>query len=265
MSLITILNEMEANRPNAEMDVQLGSENTYRARIGLKKAAAETVSRLERDYRKELMSSTVFIVATGSGREAFTELATSDTFGCFATNPDDFYLDLSSRIDPSLFGREGVKHLFKIASNILEDKAMELDIESYNMLQFNEKYNRGVKNAEDFALLVREAITDQVGSEIVGLNAVHSIVKTAISKKHSASVTPVILSTSDEKFALELYNNLKSHKDKNGEKRGLTPNVLLVVAGKASKDLGKSKDVLVVKNVSQESVGEALTSIRNRL
>ena len=255
MSLNSILKEMAVNRPNAEMDVQMGGESTYRSREGLKRAATETLKRLKLDYRNELMTSTAFIIVTGASKDQFSDLASGDTFGCFSADPEEFYKDLASKINPSLFGREGVRQLFNIAGNILEDKALELDINSYPMLMFNEKYNRAVNNVDDFSALIRNAINDQVGSEIVGINAVHSIVDKAISKNHSAVVTPIVLNTADEKFALDLQVNLKR----------LTSRVFLVVAGKASKDLSKAKDALLVKTVSEETVDEALITIRNKI
>ena len=103
--------------------------------------------------------------------------------------------------------------------------------------------------------LIRTAINEQVGSEIVGVNAVYSIVDKAIAKKHVAPVTPIILNTSDEKFALDLQTNLNRLKLK----------TFLVVAGKASKTLHGVKDALFVKNVSEESVGEALSAVRSKL
>src|ERR1035437_318190 len=240
MSLTTILKEMETNKPNAAMDIQMGSPDTYGARVGLKRAAEESIKRLKLQYRNELMASTAFIVVTGSNRDSFTELATSDTFGCFANDPEEFFKDLASRISPTLFGREGLRQLFNIAGNILEDKAMELDIASYPMIAFSDKYNRAVNSVEDFIPLIREAILDKVGSEIVGINAIHSIVDKAIEKSHSAPVTPVILNTADENFALDLHKNLKR----------LTAKTFLVTAGKASKSL-RLPETINVKEVTE--------------
>ena len=265
MSLSTILNEMEANRANADMDVNLGSPNTFGSRQGLKRAGTEAIKRLKTDYRNELMSSTVFIVVTGGSRDQFSELATGETFGCFSSDPEDFYKDLVSHIDPSLFGREGTRQLFNIVGNLLWDKCIDLDITSYNAVQFSEKYNLGVSNASELVPLVRTAVNDQLGSEIVGINAIHSIVDKAIEKRHTNPVTPLILNTSDEKFALDLYTNLKFHVDSKGERRGVTAKVFLVVAGKASRDLHRTNGALSVKVVSEESVGEALTAIRSKI
>jgi hypothetical protein len=270
MSLATVLKEMETNRPQAEMDVTLGSPNTYGGRVGLKRAATETMKRLKLQYRNELMESAVFIVVTGSDRDNFTRLASADTFECFSTDPEEFYRDLASRIDSSLFGRENVKNLFNIAGNVLEDKALELDIGSYNMLRFSEKYNSAVNNVEDFIPLIRDAINDQVGPEIVGINAINSVVDKAIAKNHSATTTPIVLNTADERFALDLYKNLPElvkrgamgQKEYDNKKKG---KAFLVIAGKTTKSLRSTEGAVSVKLVSEESVGEALTAIRSKI
>ncbi len=260
MSLSSILKEIEINRPNAEAVVSTKFPETYGARVGLKKSAEESIRRLKNDYRDQLLASTVFIVVTGASRDAFTALASADSFGCFVADPEDFYKDVAARVSPpqvkpSLYGREATRSLFSIAQNVLADKCVELGIESYPALAFNDKYSRAVNSAEEFAALLKTAINDQVGSEIVGINAVYSIVDSAITRKHQATVTPVILSTGDDKFALDLKTNLGRLKTK----------TFLVLAGKTSKALAGTKDAVVVKTVNEESVGEALTAIRNKL
>lgn len=256
MSLKSILNEIEANRQNAEMDVLMGSPDTMVGRVGLKRAAEEAIKRARLQYTKELMASTVFIVVMGTARDSFTNVACNETFGCFQSDPEAFFKDIVSKINPSLFGRESAKHLFNMVTNILEDKMLELDINSYNMLQFNDRYNAAANKAEDFVPLVRNAVIDQVGSEIVGVNAIHSIVDEAIKKGHSAVVTPVVLNTGDERFALDLKKNLHRIGSK----------AFLVVAGKASKSFTSGTEFLTnVKHVSEESVGEALTNIRSKV
>lgn len=254
MSLKSILNEMELNRPNANMEVETGNLQTLGGRTGLKRAAVETMKRLRLDYRNALLSQTAFIVVTGPHRNEFNDLASNENFGCFSADPEEFFKDLTSKISPTLFGREGTRQLFNIAGRILEDKMGDLDIGSYPMLAFNEKYNSSSATPQDFTSLIKNAIVDQVGSELVGINAVHSIVDSAIARKHSDPVTPVVLNTSDERFALDLQKNLKR----------LTGRVFLVSAGK-SKSLVNNKDVLTVKNVSEETVSEVLSNIRNKI
>lgn len=260
MSLTSILKEMESNKENAAMDLQLGSPATYGGRLGLKRAATEAIKRLRLQYRDELIKSASFIIVTGSEKDSFSQSASGDTFGCFSVDPESFYMDIAKDVSPPsvkppLWGREGIRQLFGIAQNVFRDKATDLDIDSYPSLAFNDKYNIAVSSAEDFAAVLKTAINDQVGSEIVGIYAVNSILDKAIERKHSSPVTAVVLNTGDEKFALDLQKNLKR----------LVPRVFLVSAGKSSKTVSGSEGAILVKKVNDENVGEALSTIRNKI
>ena len=206
-----------------------------------------------------------YIVVTGSGRDQFTEIATNETFGCFSNDPEEFYKDTVSRLDPKLFGRETPRNFFNIVSNIISDKMLEIGVTEYNPLKFSDKYNSAVNKPEDLVLLVRNAMTDQIGAELVGLNAANSLVGKAIERGNTGPVTPILFSTGDEKFALDLKNGLKRKEISKGIFNGLSSKVFLVVAGTASKELKKLEGVVLVKTVTDESVGEALSSIRNKI
>lgn len=255
MSLNHTLSEIANYKVQAEADVDMGHPSTYSGRLGLKKAAIEKLKQLRLEYRNKLMSSVAFILVSGPNKDAFQEVATSDAFGCFASDPDSMFKEIAGKVNPTLFGRESTRHLFNVVSNLLEDKCLELDIDSYPMVLFNDKYNQPSTTVEEFSLIVRNAIVDQVGSELVGINALHSIVDAAIAKNHDSQVTPILLTTSDEKFAFDLNKNLKR----------LTNKVFLVVVGKASKELSKADGAILVKDVNEDSVGRALSTIRNKV
>jgi hypothetical protein len=227
MSLSSSLKEINANKANSEMDVMLGNPQTLGGRSGLKRAATEAVKRGKVQYRKDLIDSAVFLIVTGSAQEEFTAVASNEIFGSFTADPEDFFKNIVSRLDPKLFGRESPRNFFSIVSNILEDKMMELDVISYNPLNFSDRYNSAVNKPEDLTRLIRAAINDQIGTEIVGLNAVFSIVDKALEKQHEGPFTPIVLNTSDEKFALELKNGLKKKQLSNGTITGLSNKVFL--------------------------------------
>ena len=130
----------------------------------------------------------------------------------------------------------------------------ELDVNSYNQLILREKYIRPVSSQADFTTIVKEALNEQIGSEIVGIQAVTSILDDAISRNHTRKTTPILLSTGDEKLALDLLRDLGT-----GGNR-----VLLVLAGKASKAY-KGQESINVKEVTEESVKSALDSIKSSL
>ena len=259
-SLNNILKEIATHKPNAELELDMGNVNTYRARLGQKRAAEETILRLKQDYKNELLKSAAFILVTGAGTGAFVELASQDKFESFTVNPESLFQEIAEEVSPptikpSLYGREGVKSLFSIAQNVLRDKATDIGIVEYPSFAFSDRYSMGINTKEEFAQLLKAAITDQVGSEIVGIHAVHSIIDKAIQRKHAGSVTPIILGTSDEKFALNLLTNLQKLKAK----------TFLVSAGKASKAIQGSSGAIVVKNVTEENVADALVTIKNKI
>lgn len=260
MSLINIVKQIENYQPQADAEVSLDFPNTYSARLGVKRSAMDAIKRLKDEYRKILLESTAFIVVTGNGRDNFATLASNENFGCFSANSEDFYNDLVDRVSPptikpSLFGRENVRSLFSIAQNVLRERADALEIRDYPSLMFSEKYNMGINSKEEFVSLIKRAINDQVGSELVGINAVHSVVSTALDRKHTAPVTPIILNTEDEVLALDLQKTLKR----------LTPKVFLVVAGKAAKTTHSFTGAISVKTVNEDSVTDALNKIKNVL
>ena len=257
MSLSTILQEIEKTKPTATLDLTLGNESTFRGREGMKRAAVDRLEQLKTDYKKALIESTFFIILTGANRTLFNEVASNPDFECFSVDPENFYNDLSSRVDTKLFGRESTKYLFNIANNALYDKALEIGVSrnSITEIKFDERYNMAVKNHAELAALLKKAVNDQIGSEIVGLDALTSIVDRALEKKHTSSVTAVLLNTGDENFALVLQKNLTRLKTK----------TFVVVAGKASKTLQNLPGAFHVKNVTEESVGETLKLIRNKI
>lgn len=255
MNLQTIINEIELNTPNSLLDPRVGPEATAGGRRGLRTAALERLKQLRIEYRKELAASSVFIIVTGQNRQAFCDTAAVNPFDCFVADSEAFYKDIVSRIDPRLFGNERISHLFSIMANCLEDKAMELDLGSYNPLLYRDEYSAMVTSPEELVLVLKRAINDQVGSEIVGIDAVASIVDTAIARKHSAYPTPIVLNTPDETLSVVLNKDLKR----------LTPNVFLVSAGKPSKFLKTAGNLVAAKDASSESVGNALSSIRSNL
>jgi len=257
MSLSSIIQEIEKTLPAAQLDLTLGNESTFRGREGMKRAAVDRLEQLKTDYKKALIESTFFIILTGAGRSTFNEVASNPDFDCFSVDPDNLYRDLASRVDSKLFGRESTKYLFNIANNALYDKALEIGISRNSLMEikFDERYNRAVSNTEELAGLLKQAINDQIGSEVVGLDAISSIAEKALEKKHSGSITPVLLNTSDEVFALDLQKNLTRLKTK----------TFVVVAGKASKTLQALPGAFVLKTVNEQTVGETLTSIRSKI
>lgn len=255
MKLESILNEIESLKAQATMDPAIGPVETSVGRQGLKRSAVERTNQLKREYAQALKVSSLFIVVTGASRQSFCELVSNPEYGCFSLDSDKFYMDLISKVNPTLFGKERTNYLFNGVADALWDRAMDLGINSYNQLQYSDRYSAYVKTPEELLPIIRTAINEQVGAEIVGLDAYHSIVDSAIERKHVALITPIVLSVSDESVALVLKRDLAR----------LTSKVYLVAAGKASRETILNGAAISVKNVNKETVESALGLIRSKL
>lgn len=255
MSLQTVLAEIQKVKPFAEEDTNSGPMETLNARRGRKTQSIERLKQLKREYKQELMQNTVFIISTGSGRDDFAKTATED-FGLFAADPETFYRDLATRVPEVLYvGKEGVSNIFDVLGRHLEDKMMELDVNAYNQLLFKAGYAKTLKDVSEFTQLIKIAVNSQIGAEIAGIQAIDSLVDQAIAKNHDAKITPVVLSTADEEFALAMLNDLNR----------LTTRVFLSVTGKSSKTLKSVDGALLLKDASKESVESALKLMKQSL
>lgn len=255
MSLQATLTEIKKIKPFAEEDTNSGPVETLNARRGRKNQAIENLKRLKRQYQQDLLLNSVFIIATGSGREEFTKIATED-FGLFSADPNAFYADLAKRVPETLYmGKTNVSNIFDVLGRHLEDKMNELDINEYNQLIFKAEHAEQINSVDQFTQLIRKAINKQIGSEIAGIQAVSSLVDVAIEKNHAGKITPIVLSTDDEQLAQDLLRDLGR----------LTSKVYLSVSGEASETLKSVDDALVLTDINKTAVGKALNVIKKGL
>lgn len=255
MSLNTVLEEIKITKPAAEQDLEGLPLETLRAHQGRKSQAVERLKVLKRDYRKSLLQSAAFIVVTGEKRNEFASTAV-EQFKCFSANPDAFYEDLAGRIPPVLYeGKSDPQNLFDILGRHLEDKAHELDLSEYTQLTFRQEYRGNISSKKELTAMIRVAINEQMGAEIVGIQAATSLVDTAINANHGKGITPIILVTDSDSFAIELRDALIN--DLRPSARG----AFLVVAGKGTKALKAASGVLNVKDPTPEAVESTLTTV----
>lgn len=254
MTLSELLVKIKEVQPFVEEDVDSGPIETLNARRGRKRQSAETLGRLYRAYTNELMRTAAFMVVIGTKREEFSTLAVSN-FKCFSADPEAYFADLVRRVPRTLYmGKESVSNVFDVLGRHIEEKAHELDIVAYPQLLFKQEYQRALRNEADFLGLVKEAVTDQMGGEIVGIQAAHSLTKTAIDRKNTAQFTPIILSSGDEKFAIKVANDLSR----------ISNRVFFVVAGEATTQF-KNKNIYAVSEPTKEEVKKTLKSISGLL
>lgn len=252
MSLDTIIKEMKTLKPLAEEDADAGPAETMVGRRGRKNQAIIRLADLKLEYTQDLRRTAIFIIVTGTKRDEFEAIATGEKFKLFSADPETFYRDLASRIHPTLYTKNASQsNLFDILGRHLEDKMRELGLSEYNQLIFKEKYITQVSTAEEFTQVIKLAINEQIGSEIVGVQAAASIVERAIEAGHNAKVTPIVLNTADEKLAYSLSGDLGR----------ITPRVFVINTGKSSKELRAIEESINLKEVTEESVKSTLDQI----
>lgn len=220
--LIDILAEIHKVQPFADEKVEDGPYETLNARRGRKAQATETLSRLKSSYFNELLKIAVFIVVTGDKATEFTAAA-NENGKYLAANPDEFFNSIISRIPPSLYlGKESVSNLFDVVSRHIEDLAPELGIVGYPQLIFRQEYHQHFDTKEQFQHLIKRAIVNQIGGELVGIQAAKTLTEVAIKRGVAARVVPIILTTTDERFAIQISKDISQR---------VNPNVFLVVSG----------------------------------
>lgn len=246
MSLQTTVQKLKELKPFVEENVEEGPVETLNGRRGRKNQAIEQTENLKRQYLTELLQSAIFIVVVGNKRDEFEKIATGEGLNLFSTDPETFYRDLATRMNPAIFnGNSSQTDLFDILGRHLEDKMIELGLRAYNQMVFKDTYVQPVRNTEQFVQLLKTAINDQIGAEIVAVQAVDSIASKAIDAGYIAAVTPIVLSTKDEKLALSLIRDLPQKRP-----------AFLVVAGDLSETIKKADpaNTTVLEDVTKANV-----------
>jgi uncharacterized protein (DUF1778 family) len=120
------------------------------------------------------------------------------------------------------------------------------------MLTFKQEFLRFLNTKEDLVAFIKMVISTQVGTEVVGVQAAKSILKTAIDSAYAGNNTPILLSVSDENAVQELGKGLSR----------ITKKVFLVTAGETERVY---RDTYSLANISKKSVENTLRMIRAEL
>lgn len=206
MSLQVLISKINEIKPFADTEVEEQPRATLGGRLARQKKAKEDLKVLTESYRQELLRSALFILVTGSGREEFLKLAT-ETFGFFQADSEKFYADIADQVHPQLYvGKESSPGVLDIVSRLLENKALEVGISGYPMITFRQEFGRIIKDKSDFQSLVKQVIGTQVGTEVVGAQAIKTILPAALRAEHSGKTTPILLSveTADDSLLIGL-------------------------------------------------------------
>lgn len=251
MTLSEILKEIKAVEPLAAEDIEAGSPETRNARLGRKSQSVEKLGRLRNSYFHELKNSVLFILVIGDQRNEFTEAATANG-KILTADADAYFSKLVDRIPPALYlGKENMANIFDVVSRHIEDMAHDLGIVGYPQLLFKQEYHRSVTNREQFLALIRLAVVNQIGGEIVGIQTLQTLTDIAIERGIASKAIPVILPISNERFALTVAKDLER----------ISSKVFVVTAGQTSDAVKDATPTVAISEVTKEEVKKALKTI----
>jgi hypothetical protein len=246
MSLENVLEKISQEQIVANQDLNLVSPRVIAYKKGQVTAAKEKLELLRQDLKQEIIKRSIFIVVTGSEAEKFADIANQE-FKCLSFSANRLATDIVNKLSDQLYlNRTLNANTFDIIDNLLEDEMKRLDIASYNKLAFNAKYLRNIKNKQDMIDLVNQAISDNVGSEVIGLDALDKTVNSVMDTKKVSRVVPIVLHTNNNSLTLDLAKNLKT----------ITNKVFTVSAGTQT-----NLTNFTIEETNEETVGKTLKQI----
>lgn len=249
--LDSILEKIEQEKKIAEQDLDLVDPRVRSYKKGQVMSAKEQLEKLYLDYKNEILKRSVFILVTGNESDKFTKIA-EKKFKCFSLEADVMFDEIVSKISPQLYENKTLNAaIFDVVGNVLEDRMKELDIVSYNSLMFSSKFSRNIKNKQEMVQAVREAVSDIIGGEVIGMDALERVSKDAVNKDYKSRIVPILLRTNDEQFIMKMSDSI----------RLINPRVVRVAAGKTGQDVNA---IVSLDKVTEEQVGQALKQIASQ-
>lgn len=228
---------------------------TRRVKLGHIRQAKEKLELLYMEYRRQIQSNCLFIVATGENASKFAEKASSD-FQCFSFNADIFYESILSEVPPRVYmDQMASRSFFEHLANRFEERAMEIDIVGYPPLYFDAVYKKKINSKEEALEMTKRAINDKIGSEVVGLDAIEQASKKAVNEGFEGKIIPIVLFSEDETLIKEMLQGLPR----------INRNVFLVSAGKKVQEDLQTKSINSMVKVTEESIKKTLLKVKENL
>lgn len=253
-SIESLVEDIEKKKVIATSDPGEDSRN-YSTKVGKIKRAKHDLEELYLEYRKEVQSRALFIIATGDQADKFAEIAETE-FYCYQLDSDGFYNDLLKEVNERLYTNQTASpSLFDVLGSAFESKAHNIGVVGYPALLFESKYKKVLKNKKDMLALTKRAFNEKVGSEVLGLDAIEKVSRLAINSEDNDKKTlkkfPIVMVTKDESLVKDLAKGL----------RFVSGNVFIIGTGKVDDKDVKSNCIASVKTATKKSVEESLTKI----
>lgn len=249
MSLKEVLKEITDQKTIVNQDMTKVSMRARTYKVGQIQSAKTRLETLYVNYKNALLESAVFMLTTGDSATKFAEVG-EKSFKCFSMDAKQFYKDIASEISPQLYLNKNLSSsLFDVLNNVIETKMENLDVISYNTVMFSSKYQRNVKSEEELIEVIKQAVNEQIGSEVIGLYALEKISRQAVNEEYHSRLVPIILHTDDEALVGDIHSNIKKMNSK----------AVVVTAGKTKLD--NINPAFSLAKTTKDEVGKALKEI----
>lgn len=246
--LDSILEKIQQEKKIAEQDLDAVDPRVRSYKKGQIMSAKERLEGLYLEYKNEILKRSVFILVTGNESDKFIKIA-EKKFKCFSLEADVMFSEIVDKISPQLYENKTLNAaIFDVVGNVLEDRMKELDIVSYNSLMFSSKFYKNIKDKKEMVEAIREAVSDIVGGEVIGMDALERVSKKAVNKQYKSRIVPILLRTDNEQFIIKMSDSI----------RLINPRVVRVAAGKTQQDVNA---IVNLEEVTEEQVGQALKQI----
>lgn len=205
-----LLEEINKQKKDASIDIDAVDPRVREHTKGRVRRAKDQLEQLYVQYKNEILRRSVFILSTGQNAKAFANIA-EEEYKCFKIDGDSFYKDIVDQLHPDLYeGKTVNSSVFEVLNNLLEDRMKNLDVISYNSLMFDTRYQRTVKDKNEMIQVAREAITDVIGGEVLGLDALERVSQEAVNKEYKSKMVPIVIYSEDEEFVKKASEQVKN-------------------------------------------------------
>lgn len=223
-----------------------------RMQEGNVRQAKEQLRDLYHRYRKSMRDNSLFMVVVGSTQDKFAEKARKD-YGTYTFAADELLTILVDQIPTQLYTNQYMtRALLDFVNAKFEDRAMEIDIVSYNRIIMKNEYKKPIKDKQDLIKQLRPIFTKTIGGEVFGLDAIAKTAHIAVNEGFDGKVIPMLLKTEDVEFATQLAQDLKR----------ISKNVKLIQSGNLKEEFNTD---LTIDKITDINMKELFLKIKEKL
>jgi hypothetical protein len=211
MDLEKLVKTIKEKRELAKQVPEQGAHpQTYTTRLGRIKRARNDLIELYFKYRNEMQKRALFVVLDGKegSINKFAEIAESE-FDCFVSDSEEIFQEIVYGVDKAYYKNiVSSPGLFDVLMGSFNEVANRIGILQYPMVLFDKKYLRNLKTREDVLNLTKEAFTDKLGGELIGVYAIDKAATQGVNKEYDGKIVPILIKANDKKIVDKLNKDL---------------------------------------------------------